>query len=268
MCHIPQTSTPLALPPSGVRACQSGRERLRLRVRSLARASCSGPCCSWWCSWVLFGGDCRDDDQLSAATWAWKCEDAAVRIASFDRVIANLATNRCFGPEKLSDIGGTVGISEEAAVADAALALWQDMDQEPADELVGPEGHGLVPAGVVKAAILDAEGDALVVHADQAAVGDRDTNSRGRRSTRCRPQTGRLPARSRGHAARPPQQIVELPLVLMGDAGDRLWQREDQMEISHGQQFGLTCRQPGLCRIHLAFGPAWHSGQCLLQQEL
>lgn len=88
---------------------------------------------------MSFRRDCLDDDQLSAATWAWQREDAAVRIASFGRVLASMTTNGCFGPEKLSDpgdIGGTVGISEEAVVADAVLALWQDMDQEPADELV------------------------------------------------------------------------------------------------------------------------------------
>ena len=54
--------------------------------------------------------------------------------------------------------------------------------------------------------------------------------------------------------ARPHQQGVELPLVLVGDIGDRFGQREDQVEIPHGQQFGLACRQPCLGRTRLAFG--------------
>ena len=52
--------------------------------------------------------------------------------------------------------------------------LWQDMDQEPADELVRFEGHGFVPTGATDTVILDAEGDAVVVHSDQSAVGDGD----------------------------------------------------------------------------------------------
>lgn len=54
--------------------------------------------------------------------------------------------------------------------------------------------------------------------------------------------------------ARPHQQIVDLPLVLAGDVSNRLWQREDQVEIPHGQQLGLARRQPGLGCTRLAFG--------------
>ncbi len=50
------------------------------------------------------------------------------------------------------------------------------------------------------------------------------------------------------------QQVVNLPIVLMRDVGDRLRQREDKMEISDRQQFGLAGGQPRLRRAGLAFG--------------
>jgi hypothetical protein len=53
--------------------------------------------------------------------------------------------------------------------------------------------------------------------------------------------------------ARPHQQIVDLAFVLVRDIGDGLGQREDEMEIPHGQQFGLACGQPCLCRTCLTF---------------
>jgi hypothetical protein len=39
----------------------------------------------------------------------------------------------------------------------------------------------------------------------------------------------------------PHQQIVDLAFVLVRDVGDLFGQREDEMEIPNGQQFGLTC---------------------------
>ena len=54
--------------------------------------------------------------------------------------------------------------------------------------------------------------------------------------------------------ARPHQQIVDLAFVLIGDVGDRLWQRKDQMEIPHWQQFGPARRQPGFGRTGLTLG--------------
>jgi len=83
-------------------------------------------------------------------------------------------------PEQLpdpSDIGRAVAISEEAIVTDTVLAFWEDVDGEPTDELGHSQRHGGVAACAFKAVIFDAEGDAVVVHADQAAVGDGDTVS-------------------------------------------------------------------------------------------
>jgi hypothetical protein len=39
----------------------------------------------------------------------------------------------------------------------------------------------------------------------------------------------------------PHQQVIDLAFVLMRDVGNLFGQREDQMEIPHGQQLGLTC---------------------------
>ncbi len=92
-------------------------------------------------------------------------------------VIAIAIMVRCFGIEQLSDqgdIGGTIAIAKKSVMADAVLTFWQNVDQEPADELTGLQGHGGVSAGTIDAVILDAEGDATLIHPDQAAIGNRD----------------------------------------------------------------------------------------------
>ena len=58
----------------------------------------------------------------------------------------------------------------------------------------------------------------------------------------------------RGLGTRPHQQVVESPLVLIGDVGDRRRQGEDQVEVADRQQFGLAGGEPSLCRAGLAFG--------------
>lgn len=121
-----------------------------------------------WC-------DCLDDDQLSAATWARQCQDTdrLVGIAVAVVIIASLVW--CFGPEQLpdpGDIGHTVAVSEEPVVTDAVLALWQNVDQEPADELCRRQRHGSVAARAVETVVFDAEGDTALVHTDQSAVGN------------------------------------------------------------------------------------------------
>ena len=40
------------------------------------------------------------------------------------------------------------------------------------------------------------------------------------------------------------QQVIDDRLVLIGDVGDRSRQGEDDMEIGHGQEFGLAVGQP------------------------
>src|SRR5262249_27990301 len=76
---------------------------------------------------------------------------------------------------QLSDIVCAGAIGEEAVMADAVQALGQDVHQEPANELVGIERHRRVAAGSLDPVVLVAEGHAILVGRDQAAVGDRDT---------------------------------------------------------------------------------------------
>ena len=66
------------------------------------------------------------------------------------------------------------GAGEQAVVADAVEAAWQDVEQEAADELVGGERHVVRAGRAVAAVILVAEGDAGLVEARQPAVRDGD----------------------------------------------------------------------------------------------
>ena len=50
--------------------------------------------------------------------------------------------------------------------------------------------------------------------------------------------------REQGLGGGPEQQVVDDRLVLVGDWGDRGWQREDHVEISDRQQIGLAGREP------------------------
>lgn len=98
-------------------------------------------------------------------------------IGALGEVVSAMIDVWRFDPKQFPDhrdIGRAVAVSEEPVVANAMLAFWEHMDQEPADELVCLQGHGDMPLGAVDAIILDAESDALVVRADQAAVGDCD----------------------------------------------------------------------------------------------
>ena len=57
-------------------------------------------------------------------------------------------------PAGQCDIGGPVGIGEEAIVADAVEPVGQDMHRKASDELVSIERHKLVTSGAVGAVIL------------------------------------------------------------------------------------------------------------------
>lgn len=143
--------------------------------RSLARLSCCGPRCCWRCSGVLCWCDCLDDDQLSTATWARQRQDSGSLIGIAVAVVIMAALVWRFGPEQLPDsgyIGGAVAIAVETIVANAVLTSGEHVDQEPADKLGRCQRHGGVAARAFKAVIFDAEGDVVVVHADQTTVGN------------------------------------------------------------------------------------------------
>ena len=96
-------------------------------------------------------------------------------IGIIDAVVIGVLPVWRFGSQQVSDlrdIGGLVTVSAEPIVTDAVLASGQDVDQEPADELICGQGHGGVAARAFKAVIFDAEGDVVVVHVDQTTVGN------------------------------------------------------------------------------------------------
>jgi len=65
---------------------------------------------------------------------------------------------------------GSLTVGEEAEVADANQPLGQNVDEEPSQELVRRDGQDLLlAAGCI---ILPAEGDTVILEADQAMVGD------------------------------------------------------------------------------------------------
>lgn len=59
---------------------------------------------------------------------------------------------------------------EEAIVADPVEPARQDVEKKATDELVGGEGHDLLPSGAGLAVILVAEGDPGLVEPEEPAV--------------------------------------------------------------------------------------------------
>jgi hypothetical protein len=118
-----------------------------------------------WCDRV-------DDDQLSAATRAWQSEETDLFHCVTGVFVVVLLG--CAHSEQLpdpGDVSGTVSISEEAIVTDAVLALWQKVDQEPADELGRRQRHGGVATRAFKTVVFDVEGNTARIETDQSAVG-------------------------------------------------------------------------------------------------
>lgn len=162
------------------------------------------------------------DDQPSAATRARQREDAGRRIVIVEAVAIGATLLWHLGPEQVPDPGDicrSVAVSEEAVMANAVLALGQNMDQDPADELIDRQCHGGVPTWATDAVVLDAECDAALVHTDQAAVGDCDTVRVARqvRQHRLRPCEGLLGIHDPLDLAQRSEQSVEG--VAVGEVG-------------------------------------------------
>ena len=83
-------------------------------------------------SWRCAALENLDDDHATAAAWT-------SRLAGIDGGTGRLAFRLC-NSEQFAGSGDVVGAGaagEQAVVADAVEAVWQDMDQESADELGG-----------------------------------------------------------------------------------------------------------------------------------
>jgi|SRR4249919_3796559 hypothetical protein len=118
-----------------------------------------------WCAWLPPSPEGLDDGHASAAAgtgwepgeWFWH----------FDTL-----WRRCHGEQFAGsrDIGLAGGTGEQAIMADAVEAMWQDMEQEAADELMRRERHDALPLGTIAAVILVAECHAGLVERDQTLV--------------------------------------------------------------------------------------------------
>jgi hypothetical protein len=108
-----------------------------------------------------------DDDHAAATAWAWRsrifCCDGSNRLRRW------LWRNR----EQFSrtrEIYFTATAGEQAVVADAVEALWEDMQEKAPDELVDGERHGALTVWAIAAVIFVAEGHARLIKGDQPAV--------------------------------------------------------------------------------------------------
>ncbi len=66
-------------------------------------------------------------------------------------------------------------VGEESEVSDANQTAGQNVQQETAQELMGGDGHDLLPAAV--GVVSPAEGDAIVFEGHETMVGDGDAMS-------------------------------------------------------------------------------------------
>lgn len=110
-----------------------------------------------------------DDDHAAATAGAWRAEVV--------RFLRGVVIGRCGDVQEFArerEAGLASGAGKQAAMPDAVESLWQHVEQEAADELVGGERHDLLPVGAVATIVLVVEGDAARVEADEAAVRDRD----------------------------------------------------------------------------------------------
>src|SRR5207342_2168984 len=69
----------------------------------------------------------------------------------------------------------TLVVGHEAKVPDADKALRQDVKQEPADELLGGNGHHTLHVSV--GVVTPTEGDGVAVESEQSMIGDGDAVS-------------------------------------------------------------------------------------------
>ena len=130
--------------------------------------SCGG--LSWWRAglWRLPPLEGLDDAHRSTAVGAWLAKGERGYLCDWRVIELGL-----FGPEQGSDLCYVVLSSragEQAVVADAMKAIWQNVDEEAADELIGCQSHdGLAVVGP-DPVIFPAERDSVGVGADQVAV--------------------------------------------------------------------------------------------------
>nr|CAM78245.1 hypothetical protein MGR_P0016 [Magnetospirillum gryphiswaldense MSR-1] len=68
----------------------------------------------------------------------------------------------------------SAGRGKQAVMTDAMESARQDVQHEPADELAGRNCHDALPVSPLASVVLVAEGDAVLVEVDEAAIRDSD----------------------------------------------------------------------------------------------
>jgi hypothetical protein len=105
-----------------------------------------------------------DDDHAAAAAATWTRQHAgSVGCGGLER-LGRFRAGR-YGKQlaRPCDVGGAIAVGEQSVMADAVQALGQYVRQKAANELVGWQGHGLVPVRALDAVILPLERDAGLV---------------------------------------------------------------------------------------------------------
>src|SRR5215472_1819573 len=117
-----------------------------------------------------------DNDHAAAAAWARRAMiGGGLRIGCAVR--GRRINLRHWSSHQLPgarDVGLAAGARQQPVVADAMKPLWQNVEQEAPDELVGAERYCAVPRRSVAAVILVAEGHATLIEGNEPTVCDGD----------------------------------------------------------------------------------------------
>src|SRR5207253_11164807 len=116
-----------------------------------------------------------DDDHAAAATRT-RVRGRLGLVCFGAVVICGLGLCRQHGEQFAGsgDVVGSRAAGEQAVVTDTVEAVWQDVDQEAADELADGQYHDLLAITTMGTIVLPSEGDAVVADCDQSAGGDGD----------------------------------------------------------------------------------------------
>ena len=115
-----------------------------------------------------------DDDHAATAARTWTRQHAGFVDCCLGRFGFFGARRHGEQLARVLDVCSSVGVTEQPIMSDAMEALWQHVDQEAPDELVGRQRHRLVAGWPFDPIVLVFEGDAVLVGGQQPAIGDRD----------------------------------------------------------------------------------------------
>src|SRR5215468_6124953 len=145
---------------------RDGKDSHRIKSRSRRRR--------WWAARCSAARKDLDNDHAAAAARARRVMiGRGVRIGGV--VHCRRINLRHWSSHQLPgarDVGLAAGAGQQPVVADAMKPLWQYVEQEAPDELVGTERHCAVPRLPAAAVILVAEDHAAPIESKEATVRD------------------------------------------------------------------------------------------------